>query len=321
MIQDIEPHIYHNEYHRIVPKESDCLIGVGGRMLYMRESTNGLEFVRFNQLSRSAREHLENESAPDGMEKSGHSELMDGRKIVFLFEIDGISYFLADPQADNYEQFLCELKGLEGVRPVDIREFRQLRPMWKAFAGITAIQLYNWYRNRKYCGRCGTKMEKSSKERAMVCPDCGLIEYPKICPAVIIAVTNGDKLMMTKYAGREFKNYALVAGFTEIGESFEATVKREVMEEVGLKVKNITYYKSQPWSFSDTILAGFFCELDGTEEYHMDTEELSVAEWISRDQLPDRSLDISLTSEMIEAFRNKTYPQYEKWEGQKDRKA
>lgn len=318
MIQDIEPHVYHNEYHSIVPKESDCLISVEGRTLYMQEGMNGLEFIQFSQLSDSVKEHLENESAPEGMEKSEHSEFIDGRKIVFLFEIDGSSYFLADPQADNYDRFLYELKVLEGVRAVDTQEFRQLRPMWKAFAGITAIQLYNWYRDRKYCGRCGTNMKKSTKERAMVCPQCGLIEYPKICPAVIIAVTNGDKLMMTKYAGREFKNYALVAGFTEIGESFEATVKREVMEEVGLKVKNITYYKSQPWSFSDTILAGFFCQLDGAEECRMDTEELSAAEWISRDQLPDRSLDISLTSEMIEAFRNKTYPQYENWEGQND---
>lgn len=296
MIQDIEPHIYHNEYHLRKPKASDCLIGVKDGKLYMTEGHDGLEYIRFDMLSDTV--------------------CADESGTVFLFQIDTVSFFLADPQTNRYELLISELGRTDNVREVPVQEFRQMRPMWKAFAGITAIQLNNWYINRKYCGRCGLQMEKSTKERAMVCPECGLTEYPKICPAVIIAVTNGDQLMMTKYAGRAYKNYALVAGFTEIGESFEETVKREVMEEVGLKVKNITYYKSQPWSFSDTILAGFFCQLDGSGEYHMDTQELSAAEWISRDQIPDRSQDISLTSEMIEAFRTRTYPQYAEWEKQ-----
>ncbi|MDY2626848.1 MAG: NAD(+) diphosphatase [Lachnospiraceae bacterium] len=295
MIQDIEPHIYHNEYHVRKPQDSDYFIGVKDGMLYMAEGDNGPEYIRFDMLPAVVRE--------------------DESAIVFLFQIDDISWFLADPQAKKHELILSELKKTDDIMEVPVQEFRQMRPMWKAFAGITAVQLNNWYSSRKFCGRCGSRMEKSIKERAMICPECGLTEYPRICPAVIIAVTNGDRLMMTKYAQRAYKNYALVAGFTEIGESFEETVKREVMEEVGLKVKNITYYKSQPWSFSDTILAGFFCQLDGSDEYHMDTQELSVAEWISRDQLPDRSHDISLTSEMIEAFRTRTYPQYENWEG------
>ena len=294
MIQDIGPHIYHNEYHLRRPQASDCLVGVKDGMLYMAESDSGLEYVRFEMLPASLRE---NESG-----------------IVFLFQIDDISYFLVDPQAEEYELFTGVLRKIKGIREVPMQEFRQIRPMWKAFGGITAMQLNNWYCNRRFCGRCGSKMKKSTEERAMRCPECGLTEYPKICPAVIIAVTNKDRLMMTKYAGRASKNYALVAGFTEIGESFEETVRREVMEEVGLKVKNITYYKSQPWSFSETILAGFFCQLDGSEEYHMDTRELSAAEWISRDQIQERSQDISLTGEMIEAFRTKTYPQYDMWE-------
>ena len=90
-------------------------------------------------------------------------------------------------------------------------------------------------------------------ERMMQCPKCGLMEFPKICPAVIIGVIDGDRILMSKYAGREYKKYALLAGFTEIGETLEETVSREVMEEVGLKVKNITYYKNQPWAFSGEI--------------------------------------------------------------------
>ena len=229
--------------------------------------------------------------------------------------MDGKSFFLADPQTEQYESLLLNLKQVSNVRGVSMQEFRGLRPMWKAFAAITAVQLHNWYRSRRFCGCCGAKLEKSHKERAMVCPECGQLEYPKICPAVIIGITNGSRIMMTKYAGREFTNYALVAGFVEIGESFEDTVRREVMEEVGLRVKNITYYKSQPWSFSDTLLGGFFCQVDGSEECTMDREELSLAEWMEREDMPVRSQDISLTSEMMEAFRTRTYPTSEAWEG------
>ena len=138
----------------------------------------------------------------------------------------------------------------------------------------------------------------------LLCPQCGNMVYPRISPAVIIAVTHGNRLLMSKYAQREYKKYALLAGFTEIGETLEETVEREVMEEVGLRVKNITYYKSQPWSFSDTLLMGFFCELDGEEEITLDEEELALAEWFERDAIPVTPDDISLTNEMMMAFKN-----------------
>ena len=125
------------------------------------------------------------------------------------------------------------------------------------------------------------------------------MEYPKLSPAVIVAVRNGDKLLLSKYAGREFTNYALIAGFAEIGEPIEDTVRREVMEEVGLKVKNIRFYKSQPWSFSDTLLFGFFCDLDGDDTIRLDEEELALAEWQERSQIPDDAYEISLTREMM----------------------
>ena len=100
--------------------------------------------------------------------------------------------------------------------------------------------------------------------------------YPVISPAVIIAVTHNGKLLMSKYAGREYKKYALIAGFNEIGETIEETVHREVMEEVGLKVKNLKYYKSQPWPFTGTLLMGFFCELDGEDDrITLEEEELA----------------------------------------------
>ena len=138
----------------------------------------------------------------------------------------------------------------------------------------------------------------------MQCPVCNNMVFPKIAPAVIIGLTNNDHIMMTKYAGREYKRYALIAGFTEIGETAEETVHREVMEEVGLKVKNIRYYKSQPWSFSDTLLMGFYCDLDGEEEITLDREELALAEWFRRDEIPVKPSRDSLTNEMIIKFKN-----------------
>ena len=143
--------------------------------------------------------------------------------------------------------------------------------------------------------------------RMLFCPACGSQVFPKIAPAVIVGVTDGEYILMTTYANREYKRYALIAGFTEIGETAEETVMREVQEEVGLKVKNIHYYKSQPWSFTDTLLTGFFCEADGEQDIRLDKEELAVAEWIERDkidQAQDSYDDLSLTNEMICYFRD-----------------
>ena len=120
---------------------------------------------------------------------------------------------------------------------------------------------------------------------------------------MIVGILNGDKLLMSKYAGRSYRSYALIAGFIEIGESAEQTVQREVMEEVGLKVKNIRYYKSQPWGFTDSLLFGYFCELDGDDTIRLDTNELSQAGWYTRDEITLEDDYLSLTREMILQFK------------------
>jgi NAD+ diphosphatase len=149
-------------------------------------------------------------------------------------------------------------------------------------------------------------MQHSRTERALHCPACNNLIYPVIAPSVIVAVINGNKLLLTRYqvSHSAYRNYALVAGYVETGETVEDTVRREVMEEVGLKVKNIRYYKSQPWSFSGALLLGFFCEVDGDDTIVLDESELEEAIWVEREQLPDRSGDVSLTSEMMECVRN-----------------
>ena len=144
------------------------------------------------------------------------------------------------------------------------------------------------------------------------CPKCGNMIFPKIAPAIIVALTHGNKILLTKYAAtRDYKKYALIAGFVEIGETVEETVEREVMEEVGLKVKNLRYYKSQPWGYDSNVLMGYFAELDGDESITMDTEELSKAQWFAREEMPAHNDGISLTREMMGGFENKVkYEQF-----------
>lgn len=137
-------------------------------------------------------------------------------------------------------------------------DIRRRTPKHQVMAASTAWHLYVWYRDNRFCGRCGKETKEDESERMLRCPVCGNMIFPKVAPAVIVGVTDGDRILVTKYANREYKRYALVAGFTEIGETVEETVRREVLEEVGLHVKNIRYYKSQPWGFDLNLLLGFF---------------------------------------------------------------
>ena len=114
---------------------------------------------------------------------------------------------------------------------------------------------------------------------------------------------DGDRLLLTRYRGRPFKKYALIAGFNEIGETIEQTVHREVLEEAGVRVKNLRFYKSQPWVFTDTLLMGFVCELDGSDKITVQESELAEASGHLRSELPQDHSYISLTGEMIEQFR------------------
>ena len=145
-------------------------------------------------------------------------------------------------------------------------------------------------------------MIHSKKERAMVCEACHYTAYPRIMPAVIVGVTNGDKLLITRYR-TGFRYNALVAGFTEIGETMEETVQREVMEEAGVRVKNIRYYKSQPWGSANDILLGFYCDVDGDDRIYMDSEELKYAEWVHRKDIVLQPGEFSLTNEMMKRFK------------------
>jgi len=227
----------------------------------------------------------------------GYTAGMQIEGLTYIFTVDETPCFLwlgDEPSAPEGFAF-CHVK--------DARAFFLGRNE-TVLSIFTALHLDNWYRHNRYCGCCGGKMIPGSDERRMDCTACGNKVYPRINPAVIVGVTNGDELLLTWYARSRGVSYpALVAGFTEIGETFEDTVRREVMEEVGLKVKNIRYYKSQPWGLADDILAGYYCDVDGDPAIRLDRNELRTAAWTKREDITGQPDNLSLTNEMMMTFR------------------
>ena len=163
--------------------------------------------------------------------------------------------------------------------------------------------MYVWYRDNVFCGRCGAKTVHDKKERMKRCPHCGNLIFPKIAPAVIIGLIYEDSILISTYADRPYKGRALLAGFCEIGETPEQTVVREVQEEVGLRVKNIRYFDSQPWGFDSNLLLGYYCEVDGATSITMDETELATAHFVKRDKIEEDKNLLSLTATMIDRFR------------------
>ena len=277
MIQDIFPHRFNNAYQQKRPADSSRILGFCERTVYL-SNQDGIRFLTFKEWQ-------------DYNRRMGRSMPPS----VYLFTIEEEDYFLTDIHKED---------KIGDFRFYKMFDIRPMRPMESVFAATTAFHLYQWYRDNQFCGRCGKKLIHSEKLRMMQCPCCANMVFPKIAPAVIVGVTNGDRILMTKYAGREYKRYALIAGFTEIGETVEETVQREVMEEVGLKVKKIRYYKSQPWGFDSNLLLGFFCELADEHEICLDREELSLAEWVDYHDILDDPEKLSLTHNMMEYFRD-----------------
>ena len=221
---------------------------------------------------------------------------LDGGGPLYLFNIDANAFYYTASGTLAEDE-------LRRFTPMPMGSFRTYGVKWQAFAGITACHLAGWYERRRLCGKCGEVTKQSTKERMLECPGCGAMYYPRISPAVIVGVTDGSRLLLTRYANRPGTNFALIAGFCEIGESVEDTVRREVMEEVGVRVANIRFYKSQPWGFSGSLLMGFYCDLEGSDAITLDRNELAVAEWVDRGDIAVTDTSISLTSEMIETFR------------------
>ena len=267
MFQDIYPHLFNNQYLPRKPKQGDLGVFVKDEKLLCKANNDFLSLPILDSETFSLAEE-------------------------YLFSIDNTGFFLL---SDNI--------SLPESGFFSYRDLFNLSPEWIVFGALSALRLGTWYRENRFCGKCGCKLKHSNTERMLFCPECEIHIYPRISPAVIVAVRNGEKLLLTKYA-QGYSHYALVAGFSESGETIEQTVKREVLEETGIHVKNIQYYGSQPWPHSGSLLFGFYCDLDGDDTLTIQESELSVAEWVDRSSLPIQPNTLSLTSTLMESFRN-----------------
>ena len=279
MIQDIAPHTFHIAYRPDrTPKPSDRLIVCRGDTFFLIEGAQGPTFPRFDAIQ-------------------------DPGPVRWLFAIDETGFFLCEGEPT--------LPPGGFFRPVSFfRQTGAIAPAmakWQRFAGVTAWQIVRWYRDTRFCSRCGGKLTHSKKERMLFCKACGQTVYPRISPALIIAVYDGERLLMSRYrhsrdTGPLGETGVLPAGYMEVGETPEQAAAREVWEETGVHIKNVRYYKSQPWALTDTLLLGIVAELDGSDKITLQEDELSAAEWVHRQEIVRETNDFSLTNDMICAF-------------------
>lgn len=275
MLHDIGDHVYLCEYTaREAVYSSDYLLAFeDDQILLLQDSSGVLALPRIAEI----------------MSKMQFAS----QRLRYLFSVSNRSFFTpVDWDASSGRGVYTSIQAL-----------RTVQPQWMAFAGVTGYHLSYWYRRNRYCGVCAREFIHLENERALRCPECGNVKYPEISVAVIVGVTCGDSLLLTKYAAGTHRRYALIAGFVEVGESLDAAVRREVLEETGLRVDHIRYFDSQPWGFSRSLLVGFFADLAGPPAVRLDSGELSEATWFRRLDIPVNESTISLTSKMMSAFR------------------
>jgi NAD+ diphosphatase len=216
--------------------------------------------------------------------------------IHYLGELDAHSCYAVDlGESTDVPQGMA----LEGLRKVYGGLDEEL--FWLA---ARAVQIVEWDRTHRFCGRCGVPLKARATERSKECPQCGLLHFPRLAPAVIVLVERGNQLLMAR--SRHFAPgvYSVLAGFVEPGETLELAVEREVMEEVGIKIKDIRYFGSQPWPFPHSLMIGFTAHYAGGEITLQDSE-LEAANWFTADSLPPQPGKISIARKLIDWFVEK----------------
>ncbi len=167
-----------------------------------------------------------------------------------------------------------------------------------------AWQLLEWDRNQQYCSRCGAPMRSRVDERARTCTGCGNSSYPPVTPAIMILITRGRELLLARKSVWPDGRYSALAGFVEPGETLEDTIRRETREEVGVEVKNIRYFGSQPWPFPHSLMVAFTAEYAGGE-IRPDGVEIAEARWFESDRLPKLPASISISRRLIDTIAGK----------------
>ncbi len=202
----------------------------------------------------------------------------------------------------------CYAMGLESdCSAPEGMDFRGLRGLFSVLrdelfwiAG-RALQISTWDLTSRYCGRCGHLTANSDIERSKVCPACDFKSFPRISPAVIVAVTKCDRILLARAYRFPVKIYSVIAGFVEPGETLEECIKREIEEEVGLQVKDIRYFGSQPWPFPNSLMIAFTAEY-ASGHLKIDDEEIMDAGWYAADALPPIPDKISIARRLIDWF-------------------
>lgn len=186
----------------------------------------------------------------------------------------------------------------------ELRSVRSLFGVWAdalVFVAGVATQVLDFESTHRFCGRCGEEMVPAAQERARRCPSCNFIAYPRISPAVIVLVRRGREALLARSGRFPRSFYSTLAGFVEVGESLEETVEREIREEVGISVKNLRYFGSQPWPFPHSLMVGFVAEYAGGE-LTIDGEEIADARWVSPETLPQIPMSLTIARQLIDAW-------------------
>ncbi|HYU34730.1 MAG TPA: NAD(+) diphosphatase [Thermoanaerobaculia bacterium] len=214
-----------------------------------------------------------------------------------------------DPHSiGTIEGATCWAVELEvAVEPPEGMAFHGLRRLWSLLpeevwklAG-RAVQIVDWDRNHRFCGRCGTPTERKETERARVCPSCGLQQFPRLSPAVITLIEDGERVLLARSPHFVKGVYSTLAGFVEPGESLEEAVVREVREEVGVELTGLRYFSSQPWPFPNSLMVGFVATWAGGE-IRPQEGEIEDARWFTPDDLPLLPPYISIARRLIDDF-------------------
>ena len=219
-----------------------------------------------------------------------------GGQRLYLGRLDGEHCYAAELAADAQPPSNGEFRGLRGLYgTLDDGRF--------ALAG-RALQLIDWDRTHKFCGACATPTVSRTTERSRECPACGLVVYPRLAPAVMCLVLRRGEHRMEMLLGRSPRfpagTYSALAGFVEPGETLESCVAREVQEEVGVQVKNLRYFASQPWPFPHSLMIAFLAEWAGGE-ITPDPNEIEDAKWFDIEHLPQLPARISIARRLIDA--------------------
>jgi NAD+ diphosphatase len=165
-----------------------------------------------------------------------------------------------------------------------------------------SVQLVEWSRTHRYCGRCAAPTEETPGERSRRCPRCGLLAFPRLAPAVITLIERDDgRALLARNAAWRMEMYSCLAGFVEPGENLEDAVRREVREEVGIEVDDLRYHSSQPWPFPHSLMLGFEAHYAGGQ-IECDGSEIADAQWFLPDELPNLPGPVSIARRLIDSW-------------------